>query len=173
MIYTNLKVVWIDFDHYSAGSPSKLVTDFLSITLLEPSACSCICSLCNSLREQTPIDWSNLFQLHETILAVRAKEATGFETTAAVEGSGVHSHRECRWWDEVGYYSFICTWGKVLHKPIPFHHKTHCGRDKPKEWNLRLVLFFKPNQAYFSPSWQQSDLWFSTVTYCCDWSDIL
>lgn len=129
-------------------------------------------SLCNSLREQTPI-WSNLFQLHETILAVTAKELAGFEITATVEGSGVHSHRECQWWDEADYYS-----------PLFIHEETKCytnpssssltkytveGTNRIQEQNPRLlVLFFKPNQAYFSPLWQQSDLWFSTVTYCCN-----
>lgn len=66
---------------------------------------------------------------------------------------------------------FIHTRGnKVLHKPILFHHKTHFGRDKPNTGmkSKTLVLIFKSNQAYFSPSWQQSDLWFCTVTYCCN-----
>lgn len=59
-----------------------------------------VLSSCNSLREQTPIDWSNLFQLHKTILAGTANWLTDFDTTAALEGSGDHSHGECKPEDE-------------------------------------------------------------------------
>lgn len=84
-------------------------------------------SLFNFLREQTLINWSNLFQLHKIILAGTANAPRAdFEATAALADSGdacmgnrsqKMRHRYLR---KVGYY-FIYTWENrnLLKLPMP------------------------------------------------------
>lgn len=81
----------------------------------------------NFLREQTLINWSNLFQLHKIILAGTANAPRAdFEATAALADSGDacmgnrSQKMRQRYLRKVGYY-FIYTWENrnLLKLPMP------------------------------------------------------
>lgn len=136
MIHTNLRVVWITELYLQCWKPFRTGYRFsLDYTCREffqshQHAHAFDCSLYNSLREQTPIDQSNLFQLHWT---------TGCKSQGTNwlwdNSSSLFRDSLSQGMPVVGggrlLLSFIHTWGnKVLHKPNLFHHITYCGRDK-------------------------------------------